>query len=202
MNTDNARSSVHNPKSPAVFIDRDGTLIEEVNFLSRVEDMKLFPYTRAALELLKKRGFLTIIITIQSGIARRVFEESAMHSIHDELRAKLADLIDGFYFCPHLPGEGCRCRKPNLGLIEDAQTDFNIDMANSWFVGDKRIDVETGFNAGIRTAMVLTGYGKEHYKTLDRQPDIVIENLLEAAEEITEKNYLRSTVFKSPLKYS
>lgn len=172
--------------NPAVFIDRDGTLIEEVNFLSRVEDLRLFSYTKAALELLKKRGFLTIVITNQSGIARKVFEESAMHGIHDALRTELAELIDGFYFCPHLPGEGCRCRKPNLGLIEDAQTDFKIDMANSWFIGDKKIDIETGFNAGIRTAMVLTGYGSEHSKTLDRQPDLLVENLIEAAEAISE----------------
>ncbi len=173
-------------KAPAVFIDRDGTLIEEVNFLSRVEDLRLFSYTGAALKLLKRSGFLIVIITNQSGIGRNVFEETAMHAIHDALRADLADLIDGFYFCPHLPGEGCRCRKPNLGLIEDAQTDFNIDMFNSWFVGDKKIDIETGFNAGIKTAMVLTGYGHEHSKDLERKPNLLVENLLEAAKAIAE----------------
>jgi D-glycero-D-manno-heptose 1,7-bisphosphate phosphatase len=92
--------------------------------------------------------------------------------------------LDQFYYCPHRPDDGCRCRKPNLGMIEDAKRDFGIDFEKSWMIGDKRIDVETGFNAGLGTAMVMTGYGKRHLNELTHQPDVVAENLLEAARSI------------------
>jgi D-glycero-D-manno-heptose 1,7-bisphosphate phosphatase len=168
----------------AVFIDRDGTLIEEVNFLSRVEDLRFFPFTLEAVELLKENGFLVIVVTNQSGIGRDIFGEEAMHAIHDEIQKHVGDKLDKFYYCPHRPDDGCRCRKPNLGMIEDAKRDFDIDFERSWMIGDKRIDVETGFNAGLGTAMVMTGYGKRHLNELVRQPDVVAENLLEAARAI------------------
>lgn len=169
---------------PAAFIDRDGTLIEEVNFLSRVDDLKLFDYTLEALNLLKDRGFLIIVVTNQSGIGRKIYDEAAMHAIHQELQRQLFDSIDAFYFCPHLPDEGCKCRKPNLGMIETACIDFSIDLENSWMIGDKKIDIGTGFNAGISTALVKTGYGLEHSKTLERQPEIIADNLLDAVKQL------------------
>jgi D-glycero-D-manno-heptose 1,7-bisphosphate phosphatase len=171
-------------KRPAVFIDRDGTLIEEVNFLSRVEDLRLFNFTAEAISRLKAAGFLVIVITNQSGIGRGIFDESAMHAIHDEIQAALPGGIDGFYHCPHLPDEECTCRKPGLGMIEAACDDFEIDLGRSWMVGDKRIDVEAGFNAGIGTAMVMTGYGEKQLNDLQRRPDVVAENLLDAVAEI------------------
>lgn len=171
-------------KRPAVFIDRDGTLIEEVNFLSRVEDLRLFSFTAEAISRLKDAGFLVIVITNQSGIGRGIFEAAAMHAIHDEIQVKLPDGIDGFYHCPHKPDEECTCRKPNLGMIEAACADFDIDLGRSWMVGDKRIDVEAGFNAGIGTALVLTGYGSKQITELERRPDIIAENLLGAVSEI------------------
>ncbi len=167
---------------PAVFIDRDGTLIEEVNFLSRVEDLELFHFTPKAIELLKARGFLIIVVTNQSGIGRNVYDEAAMHAIHEQMQHKLGNLIDAFYFCPHLPCDGCECRKPGLGMLEAAQRDFDIDMERSWMIGDKKIDVETGFKAKIRTALVRTGYGSRHVNELERSPDIVAINLLNAVE--------------------
>lgn len=173
-----------NGARPAVFIDRDGTLIEEVNFLSRTEDLRVFPFTGPALKVLRDAGFLVIIVTNQSGIGRQIFDEPAMHAIHDELNRLLPAAINAFYFCPHLPGTGCRCRKPNTGMIEAACSAFRIDLARSWMIGDKRIDIETGQNAGIKTAMVLTGYGAEHSRNLEIQPDIIDENLLAAAERI------------------
>ena len=172
-------------KKPAVFIDRDGTLIEEVNFLSRIEDLRLFPYTGEAVKLLKENGFLIIVVTNQSGIGRRIFDESAMHSIHERIQANLPEKLDGFYFCPHLPTDGCFCRKPKIGMIEAACANFAIDLNNSWVIGDKALDIELGFNAGIKTAIVLTGYGRGHLKTLSVKPDIVAENLIEAVELIT-----------------
>jgi len=170
-------------KQKTVFIDRDGTLIEEVNFLSRLEDLRLFPYTTEAIRLLKESGFLVVVVTNQSGIGRRIFEEAAMREIHEKIQADLE--LDAFYFCPHLPTDGCACRKPNLGMIEAAQRELAIDLENSWMVGDKTIDVETGFNAKIKTALVLTGYGRKAVDELRRKPDIIAENLLEAVKSIT-----------------
>jgi D-glycero-D-manno-heptose 1,7-bisphosphate phosphatase len=171
-------------KLPAVFIDRDGTLIEEVNFLSRIEDLKLFDFSAKAVNLLKSAGYLVIVITNQSGIGRGIFEEAAMHDVHSEIQARLNVKIDGFYFCPHLPDEDCACRKPGLGMINNAIDDFEIDLSRSWVIGDKKLDVETGFKAGIHTAMVMTGYGRKQIEQLERRPDIVAENFLEAVTEL------------------
>lgn len=171
-------------KQPAVFIDRDGSLIEEVNFLSRLEDLQIFPFTAEAIRLLKKSGFLVIVVTNQSGIGRKIFEEAAMHEIHEKIQADLTGQLDGFYFCPHLPTDACACRKPGLGMIEAACAKFDVDLENSWIIGDKAIDVETGFKARIKTALVLTGYGRKAVETLERKPDVIAENLLEAARQI------------------
>jgi len=171
-------------RRPAIFIDRDGTLIEEVNFLSRVEDLRLFDFTADSITRLKLAGFLVIVITNQSGIGRGIFEEADMHAIHDEIQERLPHEIDGFYYCPHLPNEDCTCRKPGLGMIEAACSDFDIDLSSSWMIGDKKIDVEAGFNAGIGTAMVMTGYGSRQVAQLERSPDIVAADLREAANEI------------------
>src|SRR3982750_3064662 len=101
---------------PAVFIDRDGTLIEEVNFLSKVEDLRIFPYTPAALATLRDNDYRVVVITNQSGIGRKIFSESEMQAIHDAIERRMPDAVDAFYYCPHLPGDGCRCRKPTSGL--------------------------------------------------------------------------------------
>lgn len=173
-------------KKPAIFIDRDGTLIEEVNYLSRVEDLRIFPFTGPAIKLLKDRGYLIIVVTNQSGIGREVYTEAAMRSIHDEIQAQLDGAIDAFYFCPHLPCDGCKCRKPGLGMIEAACADFDIDMERSWMVGDKKIDVETGHNANILTSLVLTGYGLSHQATLLYSPTLIATDLGKAASGIVE----------------
>ena len=172
------------PKTKAIFIDRDGTLIEEVNFLHRVEDLRYFPYTDDAIKLLKSNGFLVIVVTNQSGIGRGIYTENDMHAIHEQIQNDLTEKLDAFYFCPHLPDAGCACRKPNLGMIEDACRDFAIDMENSWVIGDKNLDVELGQNAAVKSALVLTGYGKNHLTTLEQKPTIVAENLLEAVKLI------------------
>ena len=169
-----------NTKRPAAFVDRDGTLIEEVNFLSRVEDLRLFPYTYESVKRLKDAGYLVIVVTNQSGIGRGVFDEAAMHAIHEDIQRQLDGMIDAFYFCPHLPCDGCSCRKPSIGMIESATQDFGIEVPSSWMFGDKRIDVETGRNAGVRSAMVMTGYGRAHSKQLDFTPEVIAEDLLEA----------------------
>ncbi len=179
MNSDNS-------KSKTVFIDRDGTLIEEVNFLHRVEDLQYFPFTDEAVKLLKKSGFLVVLVTNQSGIGRGIYTVEEMNSVHAQIQTDLTEKLDAIYFCPHLPNAGCNCRKPNLGMIESAMADLPIDLENSWMVGDKALDVELGKNAGIKTVLVLTGYGKKHLESLKRKPDFIVENLREAVEIITQ----------------
>ena len=184
MNKDNSKFKIQNSKSPAIFVDRDGTLIEEVNFLSRIEDLRIFSFAPKAIRFLKNKGFLIIVVTNQSGIGREIFDEAALRSIHEEIQSRLNGAIDAFYFCPHLPEENCSCRKPNLGMIEEACRDFAINLENSWMIGDKKLDIETGFNAKTKTALVLTGYGTETVANLMSRPDLIAENLLEAAELI------------------
>lgn len=178
-------------KTPAVFLDRDGTLIEEVNYLSRIDDLRLFPFTAEAVRQLKDAGFLILIVTNQSGIGRGIYDEAAMEAIHDRIQVDLDNAIDAFYFCPHLPCDGCRCRKPGLGMIEAALSDFEIDLERSWMIGDKKIDVQTGNNAGTRTAFVLTGYGSQHRASLENEPDIIAPDLGDAVRQIIDRSHPR-----------
>src|SRR5215217_6997577 len=127
-------------KQKAVFIDRDGTLIEEVNFLHRVEDLRYFPFTDEAVGLLKESGFLVVLVTNQSGIGRGIYTEADMNSVHAQIQKDLTKKLDAIYFCPHLPDEECECRKPRLGMITAATTDLPIDLEESWMIGDKNLD--------------------------------------------------------------
>jgi D-glycero-D-manno-heptose 1,7-bisphosphate phosphatase len=173
-------------KRPAVFLDRDGTLIEEVNYLSRVEDVRLFPFSARAVQLLKENGFLVIVVTNQSGIGRGIYTEAAMQAIHEKIQEEVGGLIDAFYFCPHLPCDGCACRKPAIGMIESAMTEFDIDLENSWMVGDKKTDVETALAAGLRGALVLTGYGCHHQTSVAGLPIFIAEDFGTAIEHLLE----------------
>lgn len=154
---------------PAIFADRDGTLIEEVNYLSRVADLRLFPSTSGAVAELKASGFLFVVVTNQSGIGRGIYTEADMHTVHNELQELLDGAVDGFYFCPHLPCDGCECRKPGTKMFEDAARELGIDLSRSWMIGDKDIDVKAGSNAGASTILVSTGYGKLHKPTLETE---------------------------------
>lgn len=169
---------------PAIFVDRDGTLIEEVNFLSRVDDLRIFDFTFNALKRLKNAGYLILVITNQSGISRGIFTENDMHTIHSAMQDRLNCMIDAFYFCPHLPNSGCRCRKPQTGMIEQAMVDFSIDKSNSWMIGDKAIDVMTGQNAGLNTALVLTGYGSTDIEKLESKPTVTAADFAEAVNRL------------------
>lgn len=174
-------------KRKAVFLDRDGTLCEEVNYLSRPEDLKLFEFAAKAIRLLNESGYLVIVITNQSGIARGFFNLETLRAIHCKLEGELAAsgaVLDAIYFCPHVSTDACRCRKPSVGMIEQAAEDFAIDLHGSWMIGDKSIDVETGINAGTKTALVLTGYGRGEDRTMNVEPNLTAENLLEVAESI------------------
>jgi D-glycero-D-manno-heptose 1,7-bisphosphate phosphatase len=171
-------------KQKTVFLDRDGTLIEEVNFLHRVDDLRFFSYTDESVKLLKESGYRVIVVTNQSGIAREMFSEADMHGIHNAIQNHLTKKIDAFYFCPHFPDDGCTCRKPNLGMIEQACKDFEIDLENSWMIGDKLLDVELGFKANIKTAMVKTGYGEKDQAQLSKKPTLIEDTLIRVVQNI------------------
>jgi D,D-heptose 1,7-bisphosphate phosphatase len=191
MNTDNSRFKIQDSTiKKAVFLDRDGTICEDVNYLSNSDDLKIFPFAAEAVRLLNENNFLAILITNQSGIARGFFDENVLSEIHEKLVSELAEQnakLDAIYFCPHNSEDNCDCRKPKTGMIEQAAKDFSIDLKNSWMVGDKAIDVETGFNAGTKSALVLTGYGQKEIEKLKRNPDFVAENFFEAVKRINEK---------------
>lgn len=172
-------------------MDRDGTVCREVNYLSRPEDLVLFPFTSKSIRILNENDFLVIIITNQSGIGRGFIKESVLEEIHAKLKRELEPenaVLDAIYYCPHVPGDNCVCRKPRIGLIERACSEFGIDLANSWMVGDKAIDVETGYNSGCRTALVRTGYGQNEIRELRKMPDLITENLESAVFEIIRLN--------------
>lgn len=171
----------------AAFLDRDGTICEDANYLSRPEDLKIFPFAAMAVNLLRENGFLIILITNQSGIARGFFSENDLREIHEKLVSEFAEQnarLDAIYFCPHSAENNCHCRKPQIGMIEQAAKDFSIDLENSWIIGDKAIDVETGCSANIKTALVLTGYGAREVEILKEKADLISPNLLDAVKEI------------------
>lgn len=177
-------------KKRAVFLDRDGTVCEEVNYLSRAEDLRVFPFAGEAIRLLNENNFPVILITNQSGIARKFFDENDLSEIHQKLESELARSgakLSAIYYCPHNSADNCNCRKPKTGLIKKALNDFQLDLQNSWMIGDKTIDIETGFNAGTKTALVLTGYGQKEINNLKKEPDLISENLLEAAKFVISK---------------
>jgi D-glycero-D-manno-heptose 1,7-bisphosphate phosphatase len=149
---------VVNELSAAVFIDRDGTIIEDADYCSHPKQVKIFPGVAQALRSLKSQGFKLIIITNQSGIGRGFFTVDEYRSVESEVSRQLGHgLIDATYFCPDVPGQHSSHRKPSPGMILQAKQEHQIDLARSFFVGDKEIDVECGRNAGVRTIRVQTG---------------------------------------------
>ena len=150
-------------KNAAVFIDRDGTLIKEKDYLSRIKDIELFSRSVDALKLLKRAGFKLILVSNQSGIGRGYFTENKLKQIHSALQKILRKKGAGFdamYYCPHLPDEGCSCRKPNLGLVNLAKKKFNLDLKSSYSIGDHKGDFLLGRNMGGKGIFVLTGHGR------------------------------------------
>jgi len=154
---------------PAVFLDRDGTVIEERGYLDRMELLELFPWTADALRLLKRAGYTLVVVTNQSAIARGIIDEPFLGQVHHELSTRLARggaAIDRYYYCPHLVDapleryrQTCRCRKPGPGMIEQACQELGLDPARSFMIGDRWLDVACGVGAGTRAIRVLTGHG-------------------------------------------
>ncbi len=144
----------------AVFMDRDGVLMEEVHYCADPAKVRVFPGVPQALRKLKASGFRTFIITNQSGIGRGLITEAQYHAVQDELLRQLGPgAIDASYFCPDLPDSGSSRRKPEPGMVLEAAAEYDLDLAASYFIGDKGSDIECGRRAGTRTILVLTGYG-------------------------------------------
>lgn len=148
--------------SPAVFIDRDGTIMEDTDYCSHPKDVRIFPGVVDALRRLRSRGFKVIIITNQSGIGRGLFTLDQYRAVEAEVLRQLGDdLIDATYYCPDAPGQHSNCRKPAPGMIVNATRDYHIDLSHSFLIGDKEIDVECAHNAGVRAIRVRTGIQRD-----------------------------------------
>lgn len=176
----------------AVFMDRDGTLNEEVSYLSRMEQLRLYPQTLEAVRMINDAGMKAVVVTNQSGVARGYFTEEFVRSVHERINELLragGARIDGFYVCPHHPvyGNGiykqdCACRKPKPGLLLRAAAELNIDLSRSYMIGDMLKDVEAGKTAGAKSILVRTGYGSNIVRT--DMPAFIAEDILEAVRWI------------------
>jgi D-glycero-D-manno-heptose 1,7-bisphosphate phosphatase len=178
--------------TPAVFLDRDGTLVEEAGYLDRIERLVLFPWSIDAVRLLNRGGFKVVVLSNQAGIARGFFDEALVNQTHRYLDERLAAggaRIDGYYYCPHHPDamvpeykRECDCRKPQPGMARAAAAALDLDLARSWMVGDRWLDVQLGQAVGARTVLVRSGYGR----TEEARPkagvtaDAIVDRLIEA----------------------
>ena len=146
--------------TPAVFLDRDGTLMEEANYCSRPDQVKIIAGVPEALRTLKTAGYRLVIITNQSGIGRGYYTLADYEAVQARFHQLLGeDLIAATYFCPEAPEAASPRRKPATGMVMEAQRDLGLDLARSWFIGDKAVDVQCARNAGVRPILVLTGHG-------------------------------------------
>ena len=185
-------------KRPAVFIDRDGTINEQMGYINHLSRFHLLPGVAEAIRLLNKNDFLVIIITNQSGVARGYFTMELLHEVHslmiETLRRDGAN-IDAVFFCPHYPGGKvpeysyeCDCRKPRTGLIDQARDAFDIDMSGSYLVGDHTTDLELAHRCNLEGIMVRTGYGMGEISYILQQisikPCYIAEDLLDAVKWI------------------
>lgn len=178
-------------KNKAVFIDRDGTLIKDKNYLSDHKRIEFYTDAYRAIRLLRAGGYRVIMTTNQSGIGRGYFTLKTLKQIHARLQKKLTKhkvKIDRIYFCPHLPEKKCRCRKPRIGMPRQAQKDFNLDLEKSFVIGDKRADIRMAYNFGGKGILVLTGKGKEELKKFKNiRPHHVSQSIYHAAKWILQR---------------
>jgi D-glycero-D-manno-heptose 1,7-bisphosphate phosphatase len=199
-------------KQPTVFIDRDGTISEEVGYVNHPSRFQLYDYSSAAIRLLNTNGWLSIVVTNQAGVARGYFSEEMLIDVNNRMKQALQSKearLDAIYYCAHHPSMGeapyrqdCDCRKPKAGLIRRAAEEFDIDLGLSWMVGDRYSDVEMARNAGVRSALVLSGYGRGeweyHRASWNHQPDLVRENLFDAVTSIVNMAKMSATQYQPP----
>ncbi len=171
----------------AVFLDRDGVLMEDANYVGDAERVVLIPGAATALKQLQEAGYRLLVITNQSGVGRGYFTREAVEQIHAHLDAQFAQAgvrLDRYYVCPHHPEDNCDCRKPKPKFFHDAAREFGLDLTTCFMVGDRASDIQAGRNAGARTVLVLTGAGQETLAKAEAQPDEVAENIAAAARWI------------------
>ena len=202
----NRQPSSPDPESrAAVFIDRDGTLNEDIGYVSTPDELVLYPWAAQSVRQINEAGLLAVVITNQSGIARGMYTEAILDAIHRRMTQELARegaRVDAIYYCPHHPDIGlpsyrmvCECRKPQAGLLDRAAREHGIDLARSFVIGDKASDIKLAENAGARGALVLTGYGREtvaHPNRWPCAPEFTAENLLEAVKRILDSGLAQS----------
>jgi D-glycero-D-manno-heptose 1,7-bisphosphate phosphatase len=179
-------------RGAAVFLDRDGTLIRDVGYLRRIDEMEILPKVPEALRLLRRQGFKLVLVTNQSAVGRGWLSEEELAAIHAALGAALAGggaRLDAIYYCPHHPVEGkgayrqqCACRKPDIGMVERASAELGVDPAASYVVGDQKIDVELARRVGA--AALLIGSARSPLEAV--RADAVVEDLWQAARWIVE----------------
>ncbi|MFM8715256.1 MAG: D-glycero-alpha-D-manno-heptose-1,7-bisphosphate 7-phosphatase [Spartobacteria bacterium] len=169
------------PDRRAIFLDRDGTLMDEVNYCNDPATVRAIPGAGKTLALLREQGWLTVIITNQSGLAKGLITPAQYEAVNAELLRQLGGGIDAIYFCADHPDQPTERRKPQPGMLLEAAVDLEINLASSWMIGDKPIDVECGHNAGCRTILVRTGYGSAQSQT---NADFVMNDVTEALQHI------------------
>ena len=174
---------------PAAFLDRDGTLVEDPGYLHRPEDVRLLPGAAGAVARLNAAGYLVVVVTNQSGIARGLYEVAAYQAVQRRLADLLAGegaRLDGAYYCPHHPDHSgpCECRKPGVRLFQEAARALGIDLRRSWFVGDKAGDVTPARTLGGRGILVATGEGPAHAAAARAAGATVVADLAAAADLI------------------
>lgn len=176
-------------KYPAIFLDRDGTIIDDNGFIKDVCDIQFYPFSFEALSLLQE-DFLLFILTNQSGVAKGVISEEEVSLIHNYIRNVLKKekiAIYDIFCCPHKNEDNCECKKPKTWFIYQARQKYNLDLNQSYIIGDHLSDVQCGLNAGITPLYILTGHGEKHLAEIPKGT-IICKNLLEAAKYITSKN--------------
>jgi D-glycero-D-manno-heptose 1,7-bisphosphate phosphatase len=176
---------------PAVFLDRDGTIAEEVGYLNHVSRFRMFPFAAEAIRRLNEAGFPVVVVSNQSGVGRGYFPESLVQTVNELMKAQLAasgSRIDAIYYCPHTSADNCDCRKPKAGMLERAAREHSLDLPRSFVVGDRYGDIELARYARARGILVRTGYGEGeltwHSAKWPSQPDFVAEDLSKAADWI------------------
>jgi D-glycero-D-manno-heptose 1,7-bisphosphate phosphatase len=175
----------------AVFLDRDGTIMEDTNYVGDVERVVLIPSAPAALKRLQQAGYKLFVVTNQSGVGRGYFTREAVEAIHahlDEHFGKTGVRFDRYYVCPHHPEDNCDCRKPKPKFLLDAAREYGLDLTRSFMVGDRPSDIQAGVTAGTKAILVLTGAGRETLAKQEVNPDFVAEDIGGAATWILKRN--------------
>jgi len=188
-------------KKPAIFLDRDGTINEEMGYINHPDRFRIFSFIAESIKIFKNLGYKIVVVTNQSGVARGYFTEEIVKNVHSKLQDYLKKnglSLDAIYYCPHHPSEGqgeylldCDCRKPKSGMIERAATENDIDLEKSIMIGDRFKDISFGTKMNLKTGLVLTGYGRGEYEYQRSgwpfMPNFIGDDLLDIAKKIKEK---------------